>query len=98
MGLTVIAKSDADEGVSPDLSAGGQRRHLAKDFENLAELWAPRLHRCPQAACQGVGQSAPVVARRSRCRRRTAVVGSVKGRSPAPTGTGKMRRFPTFAG
>jgi len=56
IGLTVIAKSDADEGVSPDSSAGGQRRRLAKDFENLAELWAPRLHPCPQAACQGVGQ------------------------------------------
>jgi hypothetical protein len=37
-----------------------------------------------------------VVARRSRCRRRTAVMGSVKGRSPAPTATGKMRRFRTF--
>jgi hypothetical protein len=30
------------------------------------------------------------------CRRRTAVVGSVKGRSPAPTGTGKMRRRRTL--
>jgi hypothetical protein len=27
---------------------------------------------------------------------RTAVVGSVKGRSPAPMGRGKMRRFRTF--
>ena len=35
--------------------------------------------------------------RRSRCRRRTAVVGSVKRRSPASTGTGKMRRLRPFA-
>jgi hypothetical protein len=30
-------------------------------------------------------------------RRRTAVVGSAKGHSPAPAGTGKMRRFRPFA-
>jgi hypothetical protein len=30
-------------------------------------------------------------------RRRTAVVGSTKGHSPTPAGTGKMRRFPSFA-
>jgi len=34
----------------------------------------------------------------SRRQGRAAAVGSVKGRSPAPTGTGKMRRFWPFAG
>jgi len=36
--------------------------------------------------------------RLSRSRRDTPSVGSVKGRSPAPTGTGKMRRQQSFAG
>jgi len=68
----------------------------ARTWRTSRKPWPPSSPSPPSSLSSGglpgsrsisAGRGAPV-----RCRRRTAVVGSLKRRSPAPTGTGRMRR------
>jgi hypothetical protein len=72
-------------------------RFLDKDGAHGARLGV--VHQLFTSEDADPGAMARALARNvsgSRRQGRAAAVGSVKGRSPAPTGTGKMRRFQTF--
>src|SRR5262249_20297700 len=93
--LEIVKRSDDVKGfvvlprrwvVERTFSWLGRNRRLAKDFENLADTLATFVPSLPSNSPSGGSPG-------GRCwQRRTAVIGSLEGVLPAPTGMSKMRR------